>query len=270
MRRWAALRKTVPRIARRGYAGPRGPRGGAAREHVGVVGVDGSPAAREALRWGAWHARHVGATIIAVMAWDVPLIYNWEVPDSADFARRTAAGQDAKITEALGDEPGIEIRDRRTDLRGPRPAGRPKSGQGDRQRQGADRLARTVDHGADQPDGLSPAILGNVLEGGREVLDERGQPVTRGPALVELSAHRAAREAVEERRRGTRMVPTGRTVAEEWAHRGRAAMLETFRVRLVVHNGGRGVPLEDRVTIDVGIDSEGVPLDLLDPERFED
>lgn len=81
----------------------------AAREHVVVVGVDGSPAARAALRWGAWHAKLVGGTIIAVMAWDMPLIYNWEVPDSADFARRTAAGLDAEITEALGDEPGIEI-----------------------------------------------------------------------------------------------------------------------------------------------------------------
>ena len=82
----------------------------AARDHDVVVGVDGSPAARAALRWGAWHAKHVGGTIIAVMAWDVPPIYDWEGLDSADVARRTAAGLDAEITEALGDEPGIEIR----------------------------------------------------------------------------------------------------------------------------------------------------------------
>lgn len=82
----------------------------AARDHVVVVGVDGSPAARAALRWGAWHAKHVGGTIIAVMAWDVPPIYDWEGLDSADVARRTAAGLDAEITEALGDEPGVEIR----------------------------------------------------------------------------------------------------------------------------------------------------------------
>ena len=39
-----------------------------------VVGVDGSPASRSALRWGAEQARRHDARLVAVMAWQYPLV----------------------------------------------------------------------------------------------------------------------------------------------------------------------------------------------------
>lgn len=40
-----------------------------------VVGVDGSPACREALRWAAGQAALTGAAVEAVIAWDYPPSY---------------------------------------------------------------------------------------------------------------------------------------------------------------------------------------------------
>ncbi|MET9375158.1 universal stress protein [Streptomyces sp. NPDC002992] len=47
--------------------------------HV-VVGVDGSPASHEALRWAVRHARLIGATVDAVAAYDVPGATGWAAP----------------------------------------------------------------------------------------------------------------------------------------------------------------------------------------------
>jgi nucleotide-binding universal stress UspA family protein len=43
-----------------------------------VVGVDGSPSSRAALRWALNHASLTGATVCAVAAWDFPTFYSWE------------------------------------------------------------------------------------------------------------------------------------------------------------------------------------------------
>ena len=74
-----------------------------------VVGVDGSPASKSALRWAAWHAEQLGGTLVTLMAWDVPLIYNWEVPDSDDISRRTAAGLDQIIAEVLDPDSDLAV-----------------------------------------------------------------------------------------------------------------------------------------------------------------
>ncbi|MHB8293966.1 MAG: universal stress protein, partial [Acidimicrobiales bacterium] len=45
-------------------------------DHAGsrvVVGVDGSDASRDGLRWAARQARMTGASLHAVMAWHVPI-----------------------------------------------------------------------------------------------------------------------------------------------------------------------------------------------------
>ena len=42
-----------------------------------VVGIDGSAASVEALRWGLRIAPTIGASIEAVMAWDMPVMYGW-------------------------------------------------------------------------------------------------------------------------------------------------------------------------------------------------
>jgi nucleotide-binding universal stress UspA family protein len=45
-----------------------------------VVGVDGSPSSREALRWAVRQARLTGGTVDAVIAWRIPMVlqsYGW-------------------------------------------------------------------------------------------------------------------------------------------------------------------------------------------------
>ena len=71
-----------------------------------VLGVDGSPSSKAALRWAVWHAELTGGSITALMAWDVPAIYNWEPPEDAvaTTARRLAE----VIQETVG-EPPVEI-----------------------------------------------------------------------------------------------------------------------------------------------------------------
>ncbi|MGW1094444.1 universal stress protein [Streptomyces sp. NPDC002455] len=45
-----------------------------------VVGVDGSSASQEALRWAAQHAQLTGAVVEAVCAWDTPSEIGWAGP----------------------------------------------------------------------------------------------------------------------------------------------------------------------------------------------
>ncbi|MFD9486770.1 universal stress protein [Streptomyces sp. NPDC059991] len=45
-----------------------------------VVGVDGSEASHEALRWAVRHARLIRATVDAVAAYDVPGAAGWSAP----------------------------------------------------------------------------------------------------------------------------------------------------------------------------------------------
>ena len=44
-----------------------------------VVGVDGSPESKTALRWAARLAAAIGATVQAVIAWEFPQTYGWPV-----------------------------------------------------------------------------------------------------------------------------------------------------------------------------------------------
>lgn len=75
-----------------------------------AVGVDGSPASTSALRWAAWHAQQLGGSLVVLMAWDAPLIYSWEVPESTDIARRAAEGLGQVIDEVLGPDSDITVR----------------------------------------------------------------------------------------------------------------------------------------------------------------
>ncbi|GAA0516947.1 universal stress protein [Saccharopolyspora subtropica] len=72
-----------------------------------VVGVDGSPSSKEALRWAAWHAGLVDGEIVAIMAWNMPMIYNWEVPGPQDFAHSTAAALGSTLDEVLGEASAV-------------------------------------------------------------------------------------------------------------------------------------------------------------------
>ncbi|MFF4749496.1 universal stress protein [Streptomyces sp. NPDC002514] len=73
-----------------------------------VVGVDGSPSARAAVRWAARYAGLVGGGVDAVAAWELPGIEAWSAPavdtdfDEEDARRRLAE----ELREALGPEAG--------------------------------------------------------------------------------------------------------------------------------------------------------------------
>ena len=69
-----------------------------------VVGVDGSPGAREALRWAAQQAKLTGAALDAVIAWQYPAFFGWAPvsPDEADFAKIAENALNGTLTEVLG------------------------------------------------------------------------------------------------------------------------------------------------------------------------
>jgi nucleotide-binding universal stress UspA family protein len=89
-----------------------------------VVGVDGSDASREALRWGAEEARLRDARLVAVHAWSFIPAAPIGDPGMLAMPAGDLAGQlsaeseaatsalEAVVTEALGPDPTIEI-DRR-------------------------------------------------------------------------------------------------------------------------------------------------------------
>ncbi|MGW0390487.1 universal stress protein [Streptomyces sp. NPDC003042] len=63
-----------------------------------VVGVDGSPASYEALRWAIRHARLIGGKVDAVAAYDIPGAVGWSAPVvDADF-------DEGRAKQALSDE----------------------------------------------------------------------------------------------------------------------------------------------------------------------
>ncbi len=50
-----------------------------------VVGVDGSLPSRAALAWAVKEARHTGATVEAVIAWELPATFGYPVPVPPDI-----------------------------------------------------------------------------------------------------------------------------------------------------------------------------------------
>lgn len=76
-----------------------------------VVGVDGSPSAKAALRWGLAQARRTGGRLRAVMAWEIPVYASW-MPMVPFEDLGVAAGKvlSASVSEALDvEEPDVEV-----------------------------------------------------------------------------------------------------------------------------------------------------------------
>lgn len=68
--------------------------------HKIVVGVDGSPASDEALRWAMAEARQWDATMVAIHAWEIPgSLYGLPQSVAAEGALEAAARQ--LLTDAL-------------------------------------------------------------------------------------------------------------------------------------------------------------------------
>lgn len=73
-----------------------------------VVGVDGSPSSKNALRWAIWHANQNEGRIVAVRAWDVPGLYAWDIPGPEQFAQQTSMALEETINEVTS-QPTVPI-----------------------------------------------------------------------------------------------------------------------------------------------------------------
>jgi nucleotide-binding universal stress UspA family protein len=65
-----------------------------------VVGVDGSPASLDALRWAVRQARLTGAALEAVTAWAYPTTYGFPVIANVDWEHGARTVLDKAIAEA--------------------------------------------------------------------------------------------------------------------------------------------------------------------------
>jgi nucleotide-binding universal stress UspA family protein len=76
-----------------------------------VVGVDGSEASEEALRWAARQAQITGTKLLAVMAWEYPTSFGWAPPYPIEFNPESDARKalDATVEEALGADPPVDM-----------------------------------------------------------------------------------------------------------------------------------------------------------------
>jgi nucleotide-binding universal stress UspA family protein len=83
-----------------------------------VVGVDGSPSSRAALRWAVKQARMTGGTVDAVIAWQLPMVlggYGWAplyVAEEGDFEEDARKTLDAVIGQEVGSADGTLVRSR--------------------------------------------------------------------------------------------------------------------------------------------------------------
>ncbi len=76
-----------------------------------VVGVDGSEASREALRWAARQAHLMGASLEAVMSWETAATtsYPVPVPEGYDPAADAKEALDQTVRSVLGQHDGLEL-----------------------------------------------------------------------------------------------------------------------------------------------------------------
>ncbi|MFI0266639.1 universal stress protein [Streptomyces luteogriseus] len=79
-----------------------------------VVGVDGSPASRAALRWAVRHAGMVDGAVEAVYVWDTPSARGWSGPAAdTDFDLEQARERFAQEVRAvIPGEPPPRLRER--------------------------------------------------------------------------------------------------------------------------------------------------------------
>ncbi len=76
-----------------------------------VVGVDGSGASRDALRWAARQARLTGASLEAVISWEIAATayYPVPVPSGYDPASNARDALNEAVSSVLGDPDGLEL-----------------------------------------------------------------------------------------------------------------------------------------------------------------
>ncbi|WP_030565031.1 universal stress protein [Streptomyces aureocirculatus] len=76
-----------------------------------VVGVDGSPPSRAALRWAVRQARVTSSVVESLIAWDYPTTAGWPpLPLPDDFESTFGKTLSEAVAQVTKDEPGVEIR----------------------------------------------------------------------------------------------------------------------------------------------------------------
>lgn len=76
-----------------------------------VVGVDGSEASQDALRWAARQADLTGASLQAVLVWRIPTPYGapFTMPTTFDYRGHARRALDDAIRNALGAQPSVAV-----------------------------------------------------------------------------------------------------------------------------------------------------------------
>ncbi len=76
-----------------------------------VVGVDGSPASQDALRWAADYARAAGAPleVVSTWQWPVSMVVALPVPQDYDPSAEAQASLQRILDEVLGTDPGLPV-----------------------------------------------------------------------------------------------------------------------------------------------------------------
>lgn len=77
-----------------------------------VVGVDGSDASKDALRWAVRQAEMTGASLQAVITWHLPIAaYGMAIPQLTgyDFAPAAKRTLEETIREVVGEHPAVKV-----------------------------------------------------------------------------------------------------------------------------------------------------------------
>jgi nucleotide-binding universal stress UspA family protein len=78
---------------------------GTAKRPFIVVGVDGSDASKDALRWAAHQAELTGVEVHAVAAWELVPMFPYPVVMDTDVASGATKALDAAVAEVFGPQP---------------------------------------------------------------------------------------------------------------------------------------------------------------------
>lgn len=75
-----------------------------------VVGVDGSPDSKQALRWAVAQAQRIDGEVDAVTAWEVPVtVMLLPTANEADYADHAVRTLEETLEEVLGEEPPVVV-----------------------------------------------------------------------------------------------------------------------------------------------------------------
>ena len=76
-----------------------------------VVGVDGSQSSKDALAWALRQGERTGASVLVVLAWEMPTSFGWPAPLPESYDPETDANTalDAIIGECVTKDSGVKV-----------------------------------------------------------------------------------------------------------------------------------------------------------------